>query len=202
MIDWLLVDYGETISAPFNAGAVNEIAKLAGQTPSDLLRRYWDARPEYDLGQPTSDYWSRVLRRDLADVDPLVATLNQIDVRGWMGLDALTLRTLLTFARRTGTRMALLSNAPEPLAGAIDRSDWSRHFCERFYSCRLSHAKPDPEAFTIALDGLGTAPQHVLFIDDRRENTLAAEALGIHTITFTTARVLGRELASARIPLC
>jgi hypothetical protein len=90
MIDWLLVDYGETISAPFNAGAVNEIAKLAGQTPSDLLRRYWDARPEYDLGQPTSDYWSRVLRRDLADVDPLVATLNQIDVRGWMGLDALT----------------------------------------------------------------------------------------------------------------
>jgi hypothetical protein len=25
MIDWLLVDYGETISTPFNSGAVNEL---------------------------------------------------------------------------------------------------------------------------------------------------------------------------------
>jgi putative hydrolase of the HAD superfamily len=195
MIDWLLVDYGETISAPFDSGAVNELARLAGQNPTELLRRYWDARPDYDLGQPTQGYWSRVLRRDLAAIDPLIATLNQIDVRGWMGLDRLTLRTLSTHARRTGTRMALLSNAPEPLAVAIDRNDWSHQFSQRFYSCRLRHAKPDTEAFTIALDRLGTDPQRVLFIDDRRDNIVAAQALEIRTITFTTAAVLARELS-------
>ena len=32
MIDWLLVDYGETISTPCNSGAVNELAKLQGKT--------------------------------------------------------------------------------------------------------------------------------------------------------------------------
>lgn len=194
MIDWLLVDYGETISTPFNPDAVGELAKLAGQNASSFLRRYWDARPEYDLGQPTEIYWSRVLLRDLSDLDSLVATLNQIDVQGWMGLNRLALRALLTHARRTGTRMALLSNAPEPLAAAIDRCDWSRHFYHRFYSCRLGQAKPDRRAFTTALDRLGADPGRVLFIDDRTENTLAAEALNVPTITFTTACALAREL--------
>lgn len=200
MIDWLLVDYGETISTPFNSGAVNELAKLAGQNPTELLRRYWDARPDYDLGQPPAAYWSRVLRRDLSDRGPLVATLNQIDVQGWMGLNRLTLRTLLTYARQTGTRMALLSNAPEPLAAAIDRSNWSHHFHHRFYSCRLGHAKPDPATFTTALDRLGTEPQRVLFIDDRTDNTVAAEALDIPSITFTTAGALATRTVAAHGP--
>jgi putative hydrolase of the HAD superfamily len=194
MIDWLLVDYGETISAPFNPGAIQELAKLAGQSPVELLRRYWDARPDYDLGQPTETYWSRVLSRDLSDLDPLVATLNQIDVLGWMGLNRLALRTLLTYARKSRARMALLSNAPEPLAAAIDRSNWSHHFHPRFYSCRLGHAKPNPATFTTALDRLATEPQRVLFIDDRTDNTVAAEALDIPSITFTTAGALAREL--------
>ena len=198
MIDWLLVDYGETISTPFHSDAVNELAKLAGQSASHFLRRYWDARPEYDLGQPTEVYWSRVLRRDPAELGSLVVTLNQIDVQGWMGLNGLTLRTLLTYARQTDTRMALLSNAPETVAAAIDRSDWSQHFSHRFYSCRLGHAKPDPAAFTTALERLGADPHRVLFIDDRAANTLAAEELDIPSITFTTARALTRELRTRK----
>jgi putative hydrolase of the HAD superfamily len=200
MIDWLLADYGETISTPFNPGAVNELATLAGHNPTELLRRYWAARPEYDLGQPTGTYWSRVLCRDLSDLDPLVATLNQIDVQGWMAVNRLALRTMLTYARRTGTRMALLSNAPEPLAAAIDRSNWSHLFQHRFYSCRLGHAKPDPATFRIALDRLGTHPKRVLFIDDRTENTVAAAALDIPSITFTTAGALARELLMLTAP--
>jgi putative hydrolase of the HAD superfamily len=200
MIDWLLVDYGETIGTPFNSGAVQELAKLAGQNPTEFVRGYWDARPDYDLGQPSETYWSRVLRRDLSDQGPLVATLNQIDVQGWMGLNRLTLRSLLTYASQTGARMALLSNAPEPLAAAIDRSDWSHHFHHRFYSCRLGHAKPDPATFTTALDRLGTEPQRVLFIDDRTENTVAAEALDIPSVTFTTAGALARALSVLAVP--
>jgi hypothetical protein len=32
--------------------------------------------------------------------------------------------------------LALLSNAPEPPATAIDRCHWTRHFTRRLYSCR------------------------------------------------------------------
>ena len=94
----------------------------------------------------------------------------------------------------TGAQLALLSNAPEPLARAIDRSRWSRHFDHRYYSCRLGAAKPDPRAFELVLSDLGAQPDEVLFIDDRAENTRAAGDLGMHTITFTSASALHRSL--------
>jgi putative hydrolase of the HAD superfamily len=91
-------------------------------------------------------------------------------------------------------QLALLSNAPEPLARAIDHCFWSRHFDHRYYSCRLAAAKPDPQAFQIVLHDLGVQPGEVLFIDDRADNTLTARDLGMHTITFASASALDRDL--------
>ena len=194
MIEWLLVDYGEVISVPLPDDTSNELATLAGQTPAEFLQRYWQARPAYDLGQAPATYWSQVLGRDLTSQTPLADQLTRVDVHGWLRLNSLTLRSLLTCTRRTGSRLALLSNAPEPLAAAIDRCHWSRHFTHRFYSCRLRHAKPDPAAFTSVLAQLAADPNEVLFIDDRADNTLTAAELGMRTITFTTAGALEREL--------
>jgi putative hydrolase of the HAD superfamily len=101
---------------------------------------------------------------------------------------------LLTHARQNGVRLALLSNAPEPLAAAIDRCSWSRHFTHRFYSCRLGHAKPEPAAFTTVLTQLDADPRDVRFIDDKVTNILAAAELGMPTITFTSPSSLSREL--------
>jgi HAD superfamily hydrolase (TIGR01509 family) len=123
-----------------------------------------------------------------------VDRLTDIDVHGWLRPNPLTLPTLLRWVRRTGIQLALLSDAPEPIAQAIDHSRWSRHFDHCYYSCRLGAAKPDPRAFQIVLRDLGAKPDEVLFIDDRAENTAAARNLGIRTITFTSASALDREL--------
>jgi putative hydrolase of the HAD superfamily len=194
MIQWLLVDYGETISTQLPADTVNDLAYLAGMQRDKLLHRYWQARPAYDLGQPPATYWSHVLQRDPDDLAPVLDRLTRTDVHGWLHLNSLTLTTLLTHARRDGVRLAVLSNAPEPLAAAIERCDWSRHFTHRFYSCRLRRAKPDASAFTTVLTHLEADPRDVLFIDDKAANTLAAAELGMPTITFTSADTLGREL--------
>lgn len=197
MIRRLLVDYGEVISAPLPQGTITSLAALADQPRAAFLDRYWHYRPAYDLGQPASEYWSQVLQRDLSGTPTLVDQLTGIDVQGWLQLDPLTLRTLLRHAHRTGSQLALLSNAPEPLARAIDRAPWSRPFDHRYYSCRLGTAKPDPRAFDLVLSDLGAQPDQVLFIDDRPENTSAARDLGIRTITFTSATALNRELRLA-----
>jgi len=91
-------------------------------------------------------------------------------------------------------RLALLSNAPEPLATAIDHSKWSSSFDRRFYSCRLGRAKPDPAVYQAVLDDLGATPPSVLFIDDRTENALAATALGLQAVRFTSAEDLPGQL--------
>jgi putative hydrolase of the HAD superfamily len=44
------------------------------------------------------------------------------------------------------------------------------------------------------LDDLGATPKSVLFIDDRAENVLAATALGLHAVRFTSAEELPGQL--------
>lgn len=188
---WLLVDYGEVISTAHDATALAQLADLAGQDVAELDRRYWAARPEYDLGQAAKTYWSRVLGRDPG---ALVQRLTDLDVDGWLHLNRQTLEALRSHADLTGARLALLSNAPHALADAIDRSEWTRDFERLFFSCRLGHMKPDPTTFTLVLDDLGAAPSEVVFVDDRVENTRAAAAMGIATITFTSAGALSRAL--------
>lgn len=85
-IDWLLVDYGETLSTPLPASTIDQLADLAGQDPARFLQRYWQARPDYDLGQPPETYWARVLRRDPSDLGSLTDALTRIDVEGWLVL--------------------------------------------------------------------------------------------------------------------
>ena len=192
MIRCLLVGYGEVISTPLPQNTITDLAALAGQPPATCLGRYWHHRPAYDLGQPATQYWSQVLDRDLNGAPRVVDRLTSIDVHGWLRLNPLTLRTLFACARHTGAQLALLSNAPEPLARAIDHSHWSRHFDHRYYSCRLGAAKPDPQAFQLVLSDLGVQPDEVLFIDDRAENTRTARDLGMHSITFTSPSALDR----------
>ena len=196
MTRWVLADYGEVISAPIPAETILELADLAGQGTDEFRDRYWKFRPPYDLGQPDRAYWSAVLGRELEAEPKLVQALVRADVAGWMTLNPRTLPALISFATRASLRLALLSNAPEPLATAIDHSGWSASFDRRFYSCRLGLAKPDSAVYEAVLNDLGATPESVLFIDDRAENAFAAAALGLQAVRFTSAEELPGQLGA------
>jgi putative hydrolase of the HAD superfamily len=180
MTTWMLLDYGEVISRPQSAEAVSSLAALAGQEPARFRDRYWRYRPTYDRGQLAHDYWGAVLDRSLSPDDPLVGELTRIDVESWSDLDPAVLRMIEEAGERQG--LALLSNAPEPMAAAIDRAAWAQPFAHRFYSCRFGLAKPDAALFRLVLESLEAAPEQVTFLDDRAENVEAAAALGINAI--------------------
>jgi putative hydrolase of the HAD superfamily len=197
MITYLLVDYGEVMSKPQPAHTLRDLARLSDLPTDELSRRYWRYRPDYDCGQSSQDYWSTVLRRQVASDDPLLRHLVGIDIRSWLHLNSPTLRILSDAARR-GTELALLSNAPHPQADAMDRSSWAGLFSHRLYSCRLGIAKPEPSIFEQALGIIGAAPDETLFIDDRASNTQAAARLGLRTLTFSSPAALARTLQGLR----
>ena len=118
MIRLLLVDYGEVISTPLPENTITDLAALADRPRAIFLDRYWQHRSAYDLGQPPAEYWSEVLGRDLSRSPQVVDRLTDINLNGWLRPNPLTLPTLLRRVRRTGIQLALLSNAPEPTAGA------------------------------------------------------------------------------------
>ncbi|WP_433242839.1 HAD-IA family hydrolase [Streptosporangium sp. CA-135522] len=182
MTTWMLLDYGEVISLPQPVGAVTAMADLAGRDPADFHDRYWRHRDPYDRGQASHLYWSNVLGRELAAGDPLLAELDAADVASWSHLDPAGLDMLGKLAG--SHRLALLSNAPESLAAAIDDAPWAEVFAHRFYSCRLGLAKPDAAIFEKVLHRLGADPGEVTFFDDRDVNVRAAAALGITAVLY------------------
>ncbi|MEU6740818.1 HAD-IA family hydrolase [Streptosporangium sandarakinum] len=182
MTTWMLLDYGEVISLPQPPEDVTAMAVLADLDTETFLDRYWRHRDLYDRGRPSHAYWGDVLDRGFSEGDPLVAALDAADTASWSHLDPVSLEAIRALAGRH--RLALLSNAPEPMAAAIDRAPWAQAFDHRFYSCRLGLAKPDPEIFEKVLHRLGAEPDEVTFFDDRAVNVEAAAAVGIHAVLY------------------
>jgi putative hydrolase of the HAD superfamily len=95
-------------------------------------------------------------------------------------------------------KLAILSNSPPSLAQWLD--DWGvlDLFDVVFCSGDEGVKKPAPAAFQVTLERLGVAPEEAVFVDDTLGHVQAAQALGIHSILFTTAEALAVELESLR----
>jgi len=178
----MLLDYGEVISTSQPPGTAAAMAELIGQDEVTFRDRYWRHRDAYDRGQASHSYWSGVAGRTLTEDDPLVAKLDEADVESWTHLNPQSLRAIEELAEHHP--LALLSNAPKPIAAAIDDAPWAAAFTHRFYSCHLSLIKPDPAIFEVVLRHLDAAPADVTFIDDRAVNVRAAAALGINALLY------------------
>ncbi len=82
-------------------------------------------------------------------------------------------------------KTALLTNAHyeflEPLA---EKAHLNTVFDEIIMSSRVGATKPSPQIYQYALDKLGLQPHEVIFVDDLKVNTDAAEKLGIKSILY------------------
>jgi len=75
--------------------------------------------------------------------------------------------------------------------------------CFRFWICGedVSRKKPDPEAYQLAIDRLGTAPAAILAIEDSRNGLLAATGAGLAClVTLSASSRHEAEAASAAVP--
>jgi HAD superfamily hydrolase (TIGR01509 family) len=95
------------------------------------------------------------------------------------------IETLLRDLKTRGVEMHALSNYP-PWYRLIDEQlQLSRYIGLTFFSCDTGVRKPAPQAYLSACQKLGRRPAECLFIDDRRQNTEAAEAVGMRALQFT-----------------
>jgi putative hydrolase of the HAD superfamily len=112
-------------------------------------------------------------------------------------LDPQTILPDLLFERlATKCRLALLSNTDPIHVAHIEAAyPFVRHFPVRVYSCRVGSSKPSPAIYHHALREVDAIPDEAMFIDDLRENVLAAASLGINAFHFTSADELLAEFS-------
>lgn len=75
-----------------------------------------------------------------------------------------------------------------------EQYDFFKLFDGMVVSSNLKLLKPDPEIYKHLLGTYGLVPAETIFIDDVKDNTEAAQLLGIDAILFTTPEDLRKQL--------
>jgi putative hydrolase of the HAD superfamily len=91
--------------------------------------------------------------------------------------------------------MATINNESRDLnAFRIEKFDLRSILDVFVSSCFVKLRKPDPAIYRHALDLTQRFPEECCFIDDRTENLVPAQKLGMHTIQMRSADQLQEEL--------
>jgi putative hydrolase of the HAD superfamily len=191
----VVFDYGMVLSGPADPDAHHELVTTFDAPAEDFEREYWAHRHAYDAGEfDGRRYW--LLCAEGAGVtlsDTQIARLIAEDIRMWSTHNPIMVDWAIAVSR-SGLKTGILSNIPYEIADVFKRQSWAQNFTHNTWSCELRLAKPDPAIYHHVLDKLGVRPEETLFLDDRQENVLSAEAVGLHGIVFRSVQQLREEL--------
>ena len=178
----LILDFGEVLVRPQPKEIVAEMAKLAGLDVVAFGHLYWKHRPAYDAGLPADDYWRRVLAD--SSNQRTIEALKDADARSWTDYREEMWELTLEFRSRGGKTAFLSNGVPEVMKLVRSQRDLAHYFDVVMVSYEVGVTKPDPKIYELCLIQLGLSAASALFVDDRRPNLDAAEALGISTVWF------------------
>ena len=161
-----------------------------------LLAGYWAHRHEYDRGALKGPvYWQAVAQHagsefDLAQVEALIAA----DTDLWTDMN-LPMVEWAKRLQRAGIRTGILSNIGDSIAeGICAKLPWLSAFDHCTWSHALGMAKPERMIYEKTAESLKTAPQHILFVDDKEENIAAAKVVGMQAIRYDGHVEFEREM--------
>ena len=183
----VLFDYGLVLSGPPNPAAWQRMRSVTGIDEAPFFREYWAHRHPYDRGDITArEYFQRLAagagRPPLSDSQML--DLLDADTDLWTDLN-LPMVEWAQALQNAGIRTGILSNLGDSInVGVLQKFAWLADFDHCTWSHTLKIAKPEPEIYAHAARGLNTAPQHILFVDDRHDNIEAARGAGMQAIQY------------------
>jgi FMN phosphatase YigB (HAD superfamily) len=191
----VIFDVGRVIIRLDLSRSMGELGKRHGMSHTQVLRELeTDLRwLDWQEGRMTPRDWHAHVSKKLHlsyGFEEFCAIWNSV-------LDPQTILPDLLFEHlATKCRLALLSNTDPIHVAHIEATyPFVRYFRVRVYSCRVGSSKPSPAIYHHALRELDALPDEAMFIDDLRDNVLAAASLGVNAFHFTSANELLAELS-------
>ena len=191
----VIFDYGMVLSNPADPEAHAELVRIFGAPREEFEHEYWAFRHAYDAGEfDGAGYWQRCAQNARVTLSAeQVSQLIANDIRMWSSLNPTMVDWAIAISK-SGLKTGILSNIPFEIADVFKEIDWVKGFTHNTWSSYLRLAKPDPVIYHHVLEAIQLPAEEVLFIDDRQENILSAEAVGLHGILFQTVPQLREEL--------
>jgi putative hydrolase of the HAD superfamily len=196
----VVFDYGIVLTGPANAEAHAALIRLTGLTAENFEKLYWTDRPAYDQGVLNGvSYWQKFFREAGLPFDSaIIEQLNDWDARMWGDKNEVMVAWHEQL-KRHGLRTAVLSNMGDVICTHVLRvhASWIQRFDALVWSYQVNLVKPDPAIFQHMLEKLAVRPEEMLFIDDKMPNIVAARALGMRALLFTSVPQLRADLIAA-----
>jgi putative hydrolase of the HAD superfamily len=179
MINTIIFDFGDIFVNLEKETSINEFKKLGLDGPNEDLIAMNDL---FERGKITELQFIEGFQKYIPEADILDIRKAWNSVIGEFPLYRLEFLQMLS----TKYRLFLLTNTDaihisrfEHMAGISFFSDFYQCFEKVYYSFEMGMRKPESEIFNYILKKHDLSPKRTLFVDDKKENTDAAAALGI-----------------------
>lgn len=181
MIKTIIFDFGDIFVNLDKPATLRELQNHEIENFTDAMIQN---NLEYEKGLKTSDEFITTYIKEYAQLDRDKVT------NSWNAIlrdfPEYRFRFIQKLSEENKFKLILLSNTNEI------HIDWIKenvHFFEDFRKCfdafylshEINYRKPDMDIYEFVLNRHDLKPEECLFIDDTKENTDAAAALGIHT---------------------
>ncbi|RZJ49985.1 MAG: HAD family phosphatase [Flavobacterium sp.] len=180
MIDTIIFDFGDIFINLDKQATISGLQKLGMKEWNSELDRL---NLLFEVGEISHDEFIAGFQKQLpnASKEEILAAWNAV-------LTDFPLYRLEFLQMLSGKyRLFLLSNTDsihietfENKSGISFYSDFYQCFEKVYFSFEIGKRKPDPDSFKYLINKHELSPKRTLFIDDKKENTDAAAALGFH----------------------
>ncbi len=183
----IIFDWGGVLIDTPSAKITSHCSQALGVLPQVFLDAYKLVEFDFYRGTITEpQLWQRICDRAGVSVPPQC-----LDHAASLWLEAFEdayrprgeMFELVSQLKTAGYTIGLLSNTEMPSLNFF-KQDIYKSFDFSVFSCVEGLAKPGAEIYHLAAKKADCLPQECLFIDDRKENTDAADAMGMKGVQF------------------
>ncbi len=180
MIDTIIFDFGDIFINLDKRATIEGLERLGLSSWNEDLDRL---NISFEKGQISRDAFLLGIQKQIPN-----ATIDEISM-AWNAvlLDFPLYRLEFLQLLSKKFRLFLLSNTDaihidhfEQREGASFYGDFYQCFEKVYFSYEMGMRKPDAEIYTTLINRHELSPKRTLFVDDKKDNTDAAKALGLH----------------------
>ncbi|XEV02803.1 hypothetical protein FSHL1_008090 [Fusarium sambucinum] len=171
----------------------NNVGLAASQIKAALDTSYWH---DYEAGRITGDECYKNICQEFGiDIETWTEALGQMRKEGLQVNTALISSIKELRQMHPKTKVFCLSNIPASESDALGDQIQSWGIIDEFIaSATIRQRKPDMAAYEECLKIIKTPASFCIFVDDKAENVVAAQALGFKGILFSDTDTLVRDL--------
>jgi FMN phosphatase YigB (HAD superfamily) len=180
MIDTIIFDFGDIFINLDKRATIEGLERLGLSSWNEDLDRL---NISFEKGQISRDAFLLGIQKQIpnATIDEILMAWNAV----LLDFPLYRLEFLQLLSKKF--RLFLLSNTDaihidhfEQREGASFYGDFYQCFEKVYFSYEMGMRKPDAEIYTTLINRHELSPKRTLFVDDKKDNTDAAKALGLH----------------------